>query len=265
MTKSQQNKSKKRGIGKDFIGFMLGISLVWSIGLSGFIPYIVGIFFGVWLTHKILSSKEIVLKTIFWILFIAIFMIGSTIHGSKRNARLENSLESIGIFSNQSENEKLNFRIGEYNSSPTSLLPSHIKKGRGFENEKTIEELDKDIKKDPQNARLYHEKGNQYLLDKKFREAVGEFDKAIKINSNYTEPYNGKGIAYRNLGEYSKAVENYTKAVGLDPSYFEAYNNRGVCFIFLGEHSNACLDFEKACELGSCQKLEISKQKGHCE
>jgi len=153
----------------------------------------------------------------------------------------------------------------EFNSSSTTQPLSHIKKGRGFEDEKTIEELNQAIKEDSQDVALYNKKGNRYLLDKKFQKAIEEFDKAIRINSNYAEPYNGKGVAYRNLGEYHAAIENYTKAVELYPSYFEAYNNRGVCFIFLGEYSNACLDFEKACELGSCQKLEMFKQNGICE
>ena len=150
-------------------------------------------------------------------------------------------------------------------SSSASQPLSNIEKGRGFEDEKTIDKLNQDIKEEPQNADLYNEKGNNYLLDKKFEEAIEEFDKAIKINENYAEPYNGKGIAYRNLGEYPEAIENYTKAIELYPSYFEAYNNRGVCYTFLGEYDKACFDFKKACELGSCQKLEIAKQKGLCE
>ena len=151
------------------------------------------------------------------------------------------------------------------NSSSTSQPFSHIEKGRGFEDEKTIEELNQDIKENSQNADLYNEKGNKYLLDKKFQKAIEEFNEAIKINDNYAEPYNGKGIAYRNLGEYHEAIKNYTKAIELYPSYFEAYNNRGVCYIFLGENDKACFDFKKACELGSCQKLEMAKQKGLCE
>ena len=79
--------------------------------------------------------------------------------------------------------------------SSASQPLSNIEKDRGFEDEKTIDKLNQDIKEEPQNADLYNEKGNNYLLDKKFEEAIEEFDKAIKINENYAEPYNGKGIA----------------------------------------------------------------------
>jgi len=142
---------------------------------------------------------------------------------------------------------------------------SGIEKGRGFGYEKTAEELDREIKINSQNADLYNEKGNQYLLDKNFEKAIEEFNKAIEINPNYAEPYNGRGVAYRNLGKYYEATENYTKAIELYPSFFEAYNNRGVSFILLGDYDKACFDFSKSCELGSCQKLEISKQAGFCE
>jgi len=152
------------------------------------------------------------------------------------------------------------------NDSYSATQPSSkIEKGRGFEDEKTVEELNQEINENPQDADLYNESGNKYLLDGEFEDAIEAFNKAIKINPNYSEPYNGKGITYRNLGEYSKAIESYTKAIELYPSFFEAYNNRGVCFMFLGEYSKMCFDFNKACELGSCQKIEASKAKGLCK
>lgn len=139
-----------------------------------------------------------------------------------------------------------------------------IEMGRGS-TDFTSDELEQEIKENPENADLYNIKGNEYLMNGEFQKAIEEFDKAIRINPNYAEPYNGKGVAYRNLGEYNKAIENYTKAIELYPSFFEAYNNRGVSFMFLEEHDKACFDFERACKLGSCQKLEMARQKGFCE
>jgi len=141
---------------------------------------------------------------------------------------------------------------------------SHIEMGRGS-TDFTSDELEQEMQANQTSADLCNIKGNEYLMNEEFQKAIEEFDKAIKIDSNYAEPYNGKGVAYRNLSEYHKAIEDYTKAIELYPSFFEAYNNRGVCFIFLGEYDKACFDFDKACKLGSCQKLEISKQKGFCK
>ena len=35
--------------------------------------------------------------------------------------------------------------------------------------------------------------------------------------------------------------------------------------MFLNEYDKACFDFLKACEMGSCQKLGLAKQKGLCK
>lgn len=82
-----QPKPEKRKLRKeDIIGFIFGLILAWSTGFSGFIPYIIGIVFGFWFTGKMLNSKKQYVKIIFWIIFVAVFLLGSLFRGIQMNS-----------------------------------------------------------------------------------------------------------------------------------------------------------------------------------
>ena len=81
----EQKKEKRKIKKEDIIGLVFGISLAWVIGLGSFIPYIIGVIFGVWFTGKMLSSKKQCVKVIFWILFVAVLLLGSLFHGMRLN------------------------------------------------------------------------------------------------------------------------------------------------------------------------------------
>ncbi|MCK5472211.1 hypothetical protein KAI54_03420 [Candidatus Gracilibacteria bacterium] len=88
MLNIQRNKPKKKSLKKeDYIGSLFGIGLVWSVGLGGIIPYIVGILFGIWLTNKMLNSKKSYFKIIFWVLFATIFITGTMTYGMREMQR----------------------------------------------------------------------------------------------------------------------------------------------------------------------------------
>jgi hypothetical protein len=86
MEDKEQKGERKKIKKEDIIGFVFGISIAWLTGLGGFIPYIVGIVFGVWFTRKMLNSKKQYAKVIFWILFVAIFLLGSLFYGTRLNS-----------------------------------------------------------------------------------------------------------------------------------------------------------------------------------
>jgi len=125
-TNTQTNQGKKKIKKEDFIGFIFGINLAWSIGLGGIISYIIGTIFGVWLTKKMLSSKKSYVKVIFWILFVAIFVFGSIVHGMRSNSNYSSTISNIEdapiletdkststsqVSGNLYRNTKYNFRI----------------------------------------------------------------------------------------------------------------------------------------------------------
>jgi len=64
------------------IGIILGLCIIWSFGLTGFILYVVGAFLGTWITNKMLNGPKKAIKVVFWILFFSISIIGLLVRGS---------------------------------------------------------------------------------------------------------------------------------------------------------------------------------------
>ena len=60
-----------------------------------------------------------------------------------------------------------------------------------------------------------------------FRErSIEDYDKAIELDPNDAEAYNNRGNSYSDLGQYQRAIEDYDKAIELDPDYAEARIHR---------------------------------------
>jgi len=61
------------------------------------------------------------------------------------------------------------------------------------------------------------DKGNRFLEEGKFEEALGFFDQALLLNQNDPELWNHKGVTLRSMGRYDEAIECFNKSLELDP------------------------------------------------
>jgi len=51
-----------------------------------------------------------------------------------------------------------------------------------------------------------------------FRErSIEDYDKAIDLDPNDAAAYNNRGFSYRRLGQNERAIEDYDEAIKLDP------------------------------------------------
>ena len=55
----------------------------------------------------------------------------------------------------------------------------------------------------------YLDKGDTFLIEARFEEAIEAYNNALSINPNYAEAYNRKGIVKRINGQYFEAIEDF--------------------------------------------------------
>lgn len=101
-------------------------------------------------------------------------------------------------------------------------------------------ELDKLLKKYPNNADLHYAQGLVYMMRQTSSDvdyikqsrtlttnAIKEFVTAVNLNSNHYEAYNAMGVATLKLGNKKDAQELFQVALQIKPDFAPAYDNLG--------------------------------------
>ena len=98
---------------------------------------------------------------------------------------------------------------------------------------------------------FYNNRGEVYLREGKFDEAIDGFNTAIELQPDLAVAYNNRGLAYVGKGEDEKGINDFNTAIELQPELAEAYNNRGNVYDDKGDFSKAINDFDMAIKLKS--------------
>ena len=117
--------------------------------------------------------------------------------------------------------------------------------------EDAIQDYNKAIDLNPNNASYYYNRGTTFANLEKFEDAIQDYNKAIDLNPNDESVYYNRGVAFIYLNEYEKAIENLSKAIDLNPNKDSTYYNRGIAFTNLSDSEKAIKDFNKAIDLNS--------------
>jgi tetratricopeptide (TPR) repeat protein len=124
-----------------------------------------------------------------------------------------------------------------------------------------LKKLNKEIDSDSTNATAYFERGNIFIAQKKYKEALFDFDKAIKLKPDYAEAFHKRAWAKYYLQHFDGVsfFDDFGTAIKLKPNFAEAYFDRGVLMNIYDSNvkpTRGCSDICKAYELG------YPKQKG---
>ncbi len=60
-------------------------------------------------------------------------------------------------------------------------------------------------------------KGQSFLEDGKFDDALGFFEQALLLNQDDPDLWNNKGITLRSMGRYEEAMECFNRSLKIDP------------------------------------------------
>ena len=60
-------------------------------------------------------------------------------------------------------------------------------------------------------------KGNEYLENSQYQDALGCFEQALLLDQNNPELWNSKAVSLRSMGRYEEAMECFNKSLEIDP------------------------------------------------
>lgn len=103
---------------------------------------------------------------------------------------------------------------------------------------KKIEVIRKGLEKYPDNEGLVREELSYLLTTGQIDEALNNFDKAIAKDPEDATLYYNRGLIYDQMGEFEKAETDYKKAVEVDPKFFDAAYNLGAMYFNAGAEWN---------------------------
>ncbi|MFH2059619.1 MAG: tetratricopeptide repeat protein [Pseudomonadota bacterium] len=135
--------------------------------------------------------------------------------------------------------------------------------------QKAIDQFSELIKRSPENADAYKNRGVSYMKLEKFDLAIQDFERAKSIFPELAGLYSNLGVARYYKKEYTKAIENYDFEIQMAPENAVAYFNRALCLAEINQNKKALDDLSKTLELNPdfywaiCYKADLLVLEGN--
>jgi serine/threonine-protein phosphatase 5 len=117
-----------------------------------------------------------------------------------------------------------------------------------------------DATKNLEAAEAFKAKGNEYLKDSKFPEALEEYTKAIDLDIQDGKKaaiyYANRAFTQIKLENYGFAIEDATNAVKKDQTYAKAYFRRASAYFALAKYKSAAANFKRAFDISGDKDSE---------
>ncbi len=113
------------------------------------------------------------------------------------------------------------------------------------------------IKAEKDNFSRLLEKGNAYLMMKKYGLAKLYYEEAEKVNGTDPVVHFNLGLVWDEMGKLDKAAESYTRAIELDRTYVKALLNLGLVFLKKKDYVSALKYFNDTLLYSPDNKLAL--------
>ena len=146
----------------------------------------------------------------------------------------------------------------------TALALRAVSLAKQYKLQPAQQEIDKLIKKYPNNPDLHYAQGIVYMMRQTssdvdyikstrglINSAIREFVKTVNLDTNYYTAYNAMGVATLKLGNRKDARDLFNASLKINPSYAVAYDNLGVLEMMGGNLDGAEAYFKKAMQHNS--------------
>ena len=95
-----------------------------------------------------------------------------------------------------------------------------------------------------ETAASWKDKGNQYVQEKQYLEALNCYTKAIELDPNDPILYSNRSAMFYNLNEFNNAIIDAEMAIQLRPQYAKAYLRKGNALEAQYKYKEALDDYE---------------------
>jgi tetratricopeptide (TPR) repeat protein len=85
----------------------------------------------------------------------------------------------------------------------------------GLYEDRAIQDYDEVIRRDPNNAAAFRNRGSLHLRMRRYDRAIADFDEAIRLDATVAGTFASRGYALRFTGQYDRALADYRKALTL--------------------------------------------------
>lgn len=102
------------------------------------------------------------------------------------------------------------------------------------------------VRRRPDLAEAWYNRGIALLLFQRYEEAVPCFDEALVHKPDLAVAWYNKGIALGNLDRYEEALPCFTETLGRDLKDADAWLGKGASQLMLGRYEEALASFEEA-------------------
>ena len=124
-----------------------------------------------------------------------------------------------------------------------------------------------------ETAKSLKDKGNHYVQERNYVEALKCYSQAIELDSNDPILYSNRSAMYYNLNEYENAIKDADKAISLKSNYPKAYLRKGNALESLLKYDEALntyniglqYDINNAQLLDAYQKLKKKMEQNNTD
>jgi tetratricopeptide (TPR) repeat protein len=98
------------------------------------------------------------------------------------------------------------------------------------------------IKAEPDNGRLYYERGHTFYRMNQYIQATPDYTRSLALGYNPAQNLERRAYCYLNSHQYAKGIDDCTAAIKADPRSRIAYFNRAKAYKLLGESAKRQAD-----------------------
>lgn len=104
------------------------------------------------------------------------------------------------------------------------------------------------IIKYPKCSAAYINRGNAYVVDENYKQAITDYNKAISYEPSAADAYIDRAVAKSAQENITGAIEDYDKAISIGPADDKMYSERALLKLGMQNITGAIEDFNKAIE-----------------